>query len=76
MAAANSRPWWCPGMRFKMTTETEDSSQISLFNGTIASVQVADPIRWPNSPWRLLQDLMIEIEITPSYLPDTAATSM
>ncbi|KAL8486040.1 hypothetical protein ACS0TY_022954 [Phlomoides rotata] len=42
-------------MRFKMTTETEDSSQISLFNGTIAFVQVADPIRWPNSPWRLLQ---------------------
>ncbi|KAL8525434.1 hypothetical protein ACS0TY_014881 [Phlomoides rotata] len=52
---AATRIQWCPGMRFKMTTETEDSSQISLFNGTIASVQVADPIRWPNSPWRLLQ---------------------
>ncbi|KAI3461425.1 hypothetical protein Pfo_018088 [Paulownia fortunei] len=46
---------WCSGMRFKMAFETEDSSRISWFMGTIASVQVADPIRWPNSPWRLLQ---------------------
>ncbi|KAK9124252.1 hypothetical protein Sjap_013854 [Stephania japonica] len=45
---------WCPGMRFKMAFETEDSSRISWFMGTISSVQVADPIRWPNSPWRLL----------------------
>ncbi|KAK9126022.1 hypothetical protein Scep_014868 [Stephania cephalantha] len=46
---------WCSGMRFKMAFETEDSSRISWFMGTISSVQVADPIRWPGSPWRLLQ---------------------
>ncbi|CAL9133994.1 unnamed protein product [Musa acuminata var. zebrina] len=46
---------WYPGMRFKMAFETEDSSRISWFMGTISSVQVADPIRWPNSPWRLLE---------------------
>ncbi|WCJ34531.1 auxin response factor 16 [Euphorbia peplus] len=46
---------WCSGMRFKMAFETEDSSRISWFMGTISSVQVADPLRWPNSPWRLLQ---------------------
>ncbi|GAV64673.1 AUX_IAA domain-containing protein/B3 domain-containing protein/Auxin_resp domain-containing protein [Cephalotus follicularis] len=46
---------WSPGMRFKMAFETEDSSRISWFMGTISSVQVADPIRWPDSPWRLLQ---------------------
>ncbi|WVZ00160.1 hypothetical protein V8G54_026229 [Vigna mungo] len=46
---------WCSGLRFKMPFETEDSSRISWFMGTIASVQVLDPIRWPNSPWRLLQ---------------------
>ncbi|KAK4279675.1 hypothetical protein QN277_011415 [Acacia crassicarpa] len=46
---------WCSGMRFKMPFETEDSSRISWFMGTISSVQVADPIRWPGSPWRLLQ---------------------
>ncbi|KAJ4720783.1 Auxin response factor [Melia azedarach] len=46
---------WCSGMRFKMAFETEDSSRISWFMGTISGVQVADPIRWPNSPWRLLQ---------------------
>lgn len=46
---------WCSGMRFKMPFETEDSSRISWFMGTVSSVQVADPIRWPNSPWRLIQ---------------------
>ncbi|KAL2332033.1 hypothetical protein Fmac_019614 [Flemingia macrophylla] len=52
---AAMRIQWCSGMRFKMPFETEDSSRISWFMGTIASVQVLDPIRWPNSPWRLLQ---------------------
>ncbi|KAL9318164.1 hypothetical protein ACSQ67_014681 [Phaseolus vulgaris] len=46
---------WCSGIRFKMAFETEDSSRISWFMGTISSVQVADPLNWPNSPWRLLQ---------------------
>ncbi|GER45488.1 auxin response factor [Striga asiatica] len=46
---------WCSGMRFKMAFETEDSSRISWFMGTVSGVQVADPIRWPDSPWRLLQ---------------------
>jgi hypothetical protein len=49
------RVQWCPGMRFKMAFETEDSSRISWFMGTVAGVQVADPVRWPQSPWRLLQ---------------------
>ncbi|CAN6556982.1 unnamed protein product [Malus baccata var. baccata] len=52
---AAMRVQWCSGMRFKMAFETEDSSRISWFMGTVSSVQVADPIRWPNSPWRLLQ---------------------
>ncbi|CAM8967152.1 unnamed protein product [Rhodiola kirilowii] len=52
---AAMRIQWCPGMRFKMPFETEDSSRISWFMGTVSSVQVADPVRWPNSPWRLLQ---------------------
>ncbi|KAL1298630.1 hypothetical protein HN51_042948 [Arachis hypogaea] len=52
---AAMRIQWSTGMRFKMAFETEDSSRISWFMGTIASVQVVDPIRWPNSPWRLLQ---------------------
>ncbi|CAL0321397.1 unnamed protein product [Lupinus luteus] len=52
-AALHNR--WCSGMRFKMPFETEDSSRISWFMGTISSVQVADPLSWPTSPWRLLQ---------------------
>lgn len=54
---AAMRIQWCSGMRFKMAFETEDSSRISWFMGTVSSVQVFDPIRWPNSPWRLLQVL-------------------
>ncbi|PSS23661.1 Auxin response factor like [Actinidia chinensis var. chinensis] len=54
---------WCSGMRFKMAFETEDSSRISWFMGTISSVQVADPIRWPDSPWRLLQVTWDEPEL-------------
>ncbi|QHN78931.1 Auxin response factor [Arachis hypogaea] len=46
---------WCSGMRFKMPFETEDSSRISWFMGTISSVQLSDPLHWPHSPWRLLQ---------------------
>ncbi|PWA67102.1 Aux/IAA-ARF-dimerization [Artemisia annua] len=52
---AAMRIQWCPGMRFKMAFETEDSSRISWFMGTISSVDVDDQVRWPNSPWRLLQ---------------------
>ncbi|KAK8462672.1 hypothetical protein SEVIR_1G246300v4 [Setaria viridis] len=52
---AAMRVQWSPGMRFKMAFETEDSTRISWFMGTVAGVQVADPIRWPQSPWRLLQ---------------------
>nr|KYP70878.1 Auxin response factor 18 [Cajanus cajan] len=53
---------WCPGMRFKMPFETEDSSRISWFLGTISSVNFADP-RWPDSPWRLLQVTWDEPEL-------------
>ncbi|KAI5404729.1 hypothetical protein KIW84_051764 [Lathyrus oleraceus] len=45
---------WCCGMRFKMAMETEDSSRVHWFMGTIASVQAADPA-WPDSLWRRLQ---------------------
>ena len=54
-AVRASRIGWCTGMRFKMAFETEDSPHISWFMGTVSSIQCADPLRWPDSPWRLLQ---------------------
>jgi len=45
----------CPGLRIKMAFKTEDLSRISWFMGTVAGVEPADPARWPQSPWRLLQ---------------------
>ncbi|XP_017615219.1 auxin response factor 18-like [Gossypium arboreum] len=65
---------WYPGMRFKMAFETEDSSRISWFMGTISTAQVVDPIRWPNSPWRLLQvawdepDLLHDVKCVSPWL--------
>ncbi|KAF5751549.1 Auxin response factor 10 isoform 1 [Tripterygium wilfordii] len=63
---AAMRVHWCSGMRFKMAFETEDSSRISWFSGTVSFVQVADPIRWPNSPWRLLQVTWDEPDLLPN----------
>ncbi|KAL3650017.1 hypothetical protein CASFOL_006420 [Castilleja foliolosa] len=60
---AAMRVRWCSGIRFKMAFETEDSSRISWFMGTISSVQVDDPIRWPNSPWRILEVLWDEPDL-------------
>ncbi|KAK1434909.1 hypothetical protein QVD17_00664 [Tagetes erecta] len=71
---------WSPGMRFKMPFETEDSSRISWFMGTISSVQVADPIRWPDSPWRLLQvtwdepDLLQNVKRVNPWLVELVST--
>ncbi|XP_061347086.1 auxin response factor 18-like [Gastrolobium bilobum] len=71
---------WCSGMRFKMPFETEDSSRISWFMGTISSVQVADPIRWPDSPWRLLQvvwdepDLLQNVKCVNPWLVELVST--
>ncbi|CAK8543852.1 unnamed protein product [Lathyrus sativus] len=56
---------WCCGMRFKMAIETEDSSRISWFLGTIASVQAADPA-WPDSLWRFLQVTWDEADLLKS----------
>nr|CAB3487672.1 unnamed protein product [Digitaria exilis] len=46
---------WCPGTRFKMAFETEDSSRVSWFMGTVSGVTADANSRWPQSPWRLLQ---------------------
>ncbi|XP_004510646.1 auxin response factor 18 [Cicer arietinum] len=45
---------WFPGMRIQMAIETEDSSRISWFNGTVTFFEPIDP-KWPHSPWRALQ---------------------
>jgi hypothetical protein len=60
---------WCPGLRFKMAFETEDLSRISWFMGAIAGVEPADPERWPQSPWRLLQVRVNKRTHTPSLPP-------
>ncbi|CAI8614595.1 unnamed protein product [Vicia faba] len=62
---------WYSGMRFKMAIETEDSSKINWFMGTIASLQAADAA-WPDSLWRLLQVTWDE----PDLLTNTKVLNM
>lgn len=59
-----------------MAFETEDSSRISWFMGTIASVQVSDPIHWPNSPWRLLQVIHLLLITFCISLPKVSAVKL
>ncbi|KAG2709178.1 hypothetical protein I3843_05G206000 [Carya illinoinensis] len=47
--------FWTAGMRVKMAMETEDSSRMTWFQGTVSSASVPDSGPWRGSPWRLLQ---------------------
>ncbi|XP_068660793.1 auxin response factor 17-like [Aristolochia californica] len=47
--------YWSVGMRVKMTVETEDSSRMTWFQGSIQAVGVHDGGLCRSSPWRMLQ---------------------
>lgn len=47
--------FWTAGMRVKMAMETEDSSRMTWFQGTISSASVPECGPWRFSPWRMLQ---------------------
>ncbi|PKA61935.1 Auxin response factor 18 [Apostasia shenzhenica] len=59
---------WRPGMRFKMAFELDNFSKTSWSMGVVSVVQPSDPIRWPNSPWRLFQVLWDEGSGVPQEL--------
>ncbi|WCJ44566.1 auxin response factor 17 [Euphorbia peplus] len=54
---------WTPGMRVKMAMETEDSSRMTWFQGSVASAAVSDCGPWRGSPWRMLQISWDEPEV-------------
>ncbi|XP_002513844.2 auxin response factor 17 [Ricinus communis] len=54
---------WSAGMRVKMAMETEDSSRMTWFQGTIASASLPDCGLWRGSPWRMLQVAWDEPEV-------------
>ncbi|GFP89131.1 auxin response factor 18 [Phtheirospermum japonicum] len=80
LVKAAMRVRWAPGLRFKMAFETEDWTRTSWFMGTVISVQVADPVRWPDSPWRLLQvrwdepDLLQDVKHVSPWLVELVPT--
>ncbi|THG04214.1 hypothetical protein TEA_024474 [Camellia sinensis var. sinensis] len=47
--------FWTAGVRVKMGMETEDSSRMTWFQGTVSSATVPDNGPWRGSPWRMLQ---------------------
>ncbi|CAL0307845.1 unnamed protein product [Lupinus luteus] len=54
---------WGHGMRVKMTMETEDSSRMTWFQGTVTSASVSNNGPWRGSPWRMLQVAWDEPEV-------------
>ncbi|KAK4413264.1 Auxin response factor 17 [Sesamum alatum] len=46
---------WSVGMRVKMAVETEDSSRMTWFQGTVAATALPGSGPWCGSPWRMLQ---------------------
>ncbi|TKY74328.1 Auxin response factor 17 [Spatholobus suberectus] len=54
---------WSPGMRVKMAVETDDSSRMTWFQGTVSSVSFHDNDQWRGSPWRMLQITWDEPEV-------------
>ncbi|XP_043703478.1 auxin response factor 17-like [Telopea speciosissima] len=57
------RIFWTAGMRVKMAVETEDSSKMTQFQGTVSSVAIQQPGPWHHSPWRMLQVKWDEPEV-------------
>ncbi|KAK1403643.1 Auxin response factor [Heracleum sosnowskyi] len=47
--------FWTMGMRVKMAVETEDSSRMTWYQGTVSSAVLPDNGHWRGSPWRMLQ---------------------
>ncbi|KAI3460626.1 hypothetical protein Pfo_017289 [Paulownia fortunei] len=46
---------WSAGMRVRMAVETDDSSRMTWFQGTIAAATSPNSGPWCGSPWRMLQ---------------------
>ncbi|XVE55420.1 hypothetical protein DITRI_Ditri03aG0157200 [Diplodiscus trichospermus] len=55
--------FWAGGTRVKMALETEDSSRMTWFQGTVTSAAVEDSGPWIGSPWRMLQVAWDEPEV-------------
>ncbi|KAK7351153.1 hypothetical protein VNO77_10389 [Canavalia gladiata] len=54
---------WSPGIRVKMAMETDDSSRMTWFQGTVSCVSVHENGQWRGSPWRMLQITWDEPEV-------------
>ncbi|KAL9272975.1 Auxin response factor 17-like protein [Drosera capensis] len=54
---------WSAGMRVRMSMETEDSSRMTWFQGTVALLKIPDSGLWRGSPWRMLQVTWDEPEV-------------
>lgn len=55
MVEAALNVFWAAGTRVKMAMETEDSSRMTWFSGTVTGAVVPDCGPWRGSPWRMLQ---------------------
>ncbi|KAE8701683.1 putative Protein grpE [Hibiscus syriacus] len=54
LVEAGLSTYWFAGTRVKIAVETEDSSRMSCFQGTVISAASSDSGPWIASPWRML----------------------
>ncbi|CAJ1974165.1 unnamed protein product [Sphenostylis stenocarpa] len=54
---------WSAGVRVKMSMETDDSSRMTWFQGTVSAISSHDNGQWRDSPWRMLQVTWDEPEV-------------
>ncbi|KAE9603897.1 hypothetical protein Lal_00001601 [Lupinus albus] len=54
---------WSPGMRVKMDVDTEDSSRMGWFQGTVSAVCAPENGLWRGSPWHRIQVAWDEPEV-------------
>ncbi|KAE8719539.1 putative Protein grpE [Hibiscus syriacus] len=54
LVEAGLSTYWSAGTRVKIAVETEDSSRMSCFQGTVISAASSDSVPWIASPWRML----------------------
>ncbi|KAG4140822.1 hypothetical protein ERO13_D06G041200v2 [Gossypium hirsutum] len=55
--------YWAGGTRVKMAVETEDSSRMTCFQGTVISGALSDSGPWIGSPWRMLLVAWDELDL-------------
>ncbi|PKI61045.1 hypothetical protein CRG98_018566 [Punica granatum] len=63
---ASMKSYLAAGVRVKMAVETEDTSRMTWFQGTVSSTAMPENGPWAGSPWRMVQVIWDEPDVLPN----------